>query len=123
MESSRSASAVEGDMNMEEVTLKEHIESQLKTLQAAIDKAEAQFNARLVIMNEFREALQDQTTHLVNRTECGFRHQALEEKVRSLELSRSSSEGRATITASVIAICSSLIVGIVTFLISRYIGK
>ena len=69
---------------MTEVSLKEHFDERIQALDRAIDKAETQINERLKSMNEFREALRDQTGRLVTRTECGLLHEVVNRELKAL---------------------------------------
>lgn len=64
----------------------------------AIDAALASMNDRLTGMNEFRATLRDQAGNFVARSEYASRLAGLEDKVRTLELSSSSSQGASTRT-------------------------
>ena len=74
------------------VTLKEHIESRLISIEKATELALAALNERLAGMNEFRAALNDVLKLLATKAELG----RLEEDVRVLRESRAILEGKAS---------------------------
>ena len=86
----------EGERSHREyVTLKEYIESRLDSMQRATEvaiqaaqrateKAETANNARFANVNEFRQALQDQTREYLPRAEFNIQHKAIEDRVDNL---------------------------------------
>jgi len=56
-------------LNQRISALEARMDERNKTLQIAIDKAENALERRLFGMNEFREALKDQTVRMVTRSE------------------------------------------------------
>jgi hypothetical protein len=78
--------------HQEVVSLRDYIESRLEAIeratevaitasQRAVEKAEIANNARFASVNEFRQALQDQTREYLPRAEFTIHHRTLEEKV------------------------------------------
>lgn len=55
------------------VTLKEYFEARLLAMDKALELAQKANDIRLANMNEFREAMKDQTGHFVTRTEADAR--------------------------------------------------
>ena len=121
-------------MSENEVPLKEYLEAQIegvrcesvqkfKSVHDAISKAEDQLNRRLEAMNEFRDALKDQTAQLVTRSEYSSGHKSVEEKLRQLELDKANFEGRAAIVASLVSVAVSIVTGVVIFVVTRYVIK
>jgi len=92
------------------VTLKIYTDTRLEALsdkmdnifrlnQAAIDKNEAAINQRLVLMNEFRAQIKDQTATFVTRSEQSLHEKFMAEQLRRLELSAAVLEGKASQSA------------------------
>lgn len=120
---------------MSEVALKEHLERLLSELDrridqrfidcaskheqrfclndAAIAKAERSISQRLDSMNEFREALKDQSSRMATRVEL----LALSELVQELRRDKANFDGRLVVISGSI----STVVGILLWLISKYL--
>ncbi|MCR4331687.1 MAG: hypothetical protein NUV34_03130 [Sulfuricaulis sp.] len=107
------------------VSLREHLESQIKWLDrhvagqlTAIDastvKALAQLDERLRGMNEFRDALKDQASRLMTRKESEAQHESIESRLKSMELTRAAGEGKVLIISGLVAFVASVLVAIVT---------
>jgi hypothetical protein len=130
--------------------LDESFTNKLQALDKAREKAEEQMNQRLKGMNEFRAALADQSGRMLSRNEYELGHRALdekvrgvegsllksptraeietsqkvnEEKVRSLELAKANQDGRSFMISTLTSAATSIIVGVVIFLVSRYAFK
>jgi hypothetical protein len=112
-------------MVLNDVTLREHLESQLKWLDKyftdqikAIDsntaKAAATIDKRLESMNEFRDALKDQASRLMTRVEANAQIESLEQRMKSLELNRASGEGKMLMISGFVAFVASILVAVVT---------
>jgi hypothetical protein len=117
---------------MSDVTLKEHLEQSIRFLDRHYDSkieamdrfyeaqnfamrenvktANAELNARLAGMNEFRDTLKDQAGTLASKAEV----QAVEKSVRVLELSKENLAGRATTAAVLWSAAVSIVVGLIT---------
>jgi hypothetical protein len=110
--------------------LEKRIELHFKLNTTALEKADEKMSVRLAAMNEFREALKDQTAQLVNKTEYNTvkdRMAAfclrgdfdssvarLEEKIRTLELSKAELAGKAnqsSVTWATVFAVAGLIMG------------
>ena len=128
----------------------QNVADKLEYLDKARDKAEEQMNRRLEGMNEFRAALTDQSGRMLSRKEFESSHsfldekvraveaalaksptkgeietsqKVLEEKIRTLELAKANQDGRSIMISSLTSIATSIIVGVVIFLVSRYAFK
>jgi len=135
---------------MSDIPLKEFLEQRISSLETARDKAEEQMNRRLEGMNEFRDALGDQSNRMMPRSEYEFAHRSmdekvraleasmaksptkseietaqkvLEEKIRNLELAKANQDGRGAMISALTSASVSIIVGVVIFVISRYVIK
>ena len=71
---------------MTEINLKEYLESKLAALQAEVNKSEALLNRRLETMNEFRNALKDQSATMATREQVEMHTRLAEEKIDKLEI-------------------------------------
>jgi hypothetical protein len=65
--------------------LEEKINLRFQSNQIALDKAEGAVNIRLESMNEFRNAMKDQSSHYLTKEEYEMRHQALIDKIAGIE--------------------------------------
>lgn len=110
-------------MSDDPVSLKEYLEQQIQSVRDDIRKSESQLNKRLEGMNEFRDTLKDQAARLITREEYWAAHRSMEDKLRSLELEKANFEGRAATIAGLVSVAMSVVVGVVIFVITRYIGK
>lgn len=109
----------------ENVSLREHIEAQirwldrhvamqLKAIDVSTAKALEQLDERLRGMNEFRDALKDQASRLITRVESEAAHSAIETRLKSMELTRASGEGKMIIISALVAFVSSILVVAIT---------
>jgi hypothetical protein len=116
---------------MTDVTLKEYIESQIQWLDRHVKsqieqidvstvKALAQLDKRLEGMNEFRTSLQDaeaarqrEATKFITRPESEMRHEAIEGRLKSMELSRAAGEGRLLLISGFVAFVASILVAVI----------
>ncbi len=83
------------ESHKEYVTLREYFDSRLLSIeratevaitaaQRAVEKAEIANNSRFAAVNEFRQALQDQTREYLPRSEFNIQHKSIEDKVDSV---------------------------------------
>ena len=101
------------------ITLKEYIDTRLAAIDKATDLAYKAMNERLMGMNEFRDALKDQSAKFVTSEELDAKIAVLCANIKSLELSRANLEGRASQTSVYIAYGISIlgiIIGIISLL-------
>lgn len=120
---------------MGEVTLKEHIESQIawidryfeaklewmdrhvdgqvRMIDSNTAKAASSIDKRLEGMNEFRDSLKDQASRFVTRQESAAKHEAIETRLKSIELSRATGEGRMLMISGFVAFVASILVSII----------
>ena len=109
---------------MTDISLKEHLQSQInwldryfidqvKSIDAKTALAKADIDTRLQGMNEFRDTLRDQASRLMTRTESLTQHEALEVRMKSLELNRAASEGRMLMISGFVAFVASILVAII----------
>lgn len=119
---------------MTEVSLKEYVDCAIRSERAlretqhnevakALEVAREGMEKRLDAMNEFREALKDQTMRAVGRSEYELAHNVLAEKIRTLELESTKREVSARNVAIISSIVASLLVGIVSTIASHWLMK
>lgn len=72
----------------------------------AIDKAEMSMNKRLDGMNEFRDALKDQSSRMATRAEV----EALNATVESIRRDNSKADGRNVVVAGVVSLMGGVLV-------------
>jgi hypothetical protein len=93
--------------NREFVTLKEHLESRIASVEKAIQVADIAMQERLSGMNEFRNTLRDQASRFITRDESEAKREsiithmntkmdAMCEQLRILEKYQSQMEGKAS---------------------------
>jgi hypothetical protein len=95
--------------DMNGVPLKEYIEKLIAERDKALAAAHASMEARLELLNELR-------SDVMSRGEFARAHETLVERVRQVELS-------STKNAALVSLATSIVVGVVIFVISHYIGK
>ena len=78
------------------VGLKEHFESRLIAIEKSTDLAANLIDKRLESMNEFRDALRDQTARFVTRDELDLKILRLADEVGNLKTFRDRLEGKAS---------------------------
>ena len=78
------------------VSLREFVESKLESLEKATAVAYEAMEERLKGMNEFRDALRDQTSNFLTRTEFIAAHERVCDDIRILREYRASLEGKAS---------------------------
>lgn len=102
---------------MTDVSLREHLEAQIRTLADAVAKSENLLNTRLEGMNEFRAALKDQADQMMPRNEATILLAAIDNRLRRLEDAKAKNEGRNVILAGATAIIAAALTAVlVTFL-------
>ena len=93
--------------NREIVSLKEHLESRIASVEKSISVANVAMQERLAGMNEFRDTLRDQSSRFITRDESEAKHNAILshvntrldamcEQLRILEKYQSQMEGKAS---------------------------
>lgn len=113
---------------MTDVSLREHIESNIKWLDrhvavqiAAIEKATgvalATLNERLAGMNEFRDTLKDQAARLATKDEVAIHGDLIERRISALELGRAEAAGSAKTWGALAGVGG----GLVTALILKFL--
>lgn len=88
---------------MNDVALKEHLETQIAALREEVHKSEKLLNTRLEGMNEFRAALKDQAAQMATREYTDLQDEKLESRLRSLEDSRAYTVGVAAALALLVS--------------------
>ena len=76
--------------------LEEKIKVMFEANKIALDKADIKMDARLTLMNEFREQMKDQTNKFITRSEHRPIEKRFESNIKQLELSRAMLEGKAS---------------------------
>lgn len=112
--------ALENLMKEKQNALKELIDAKLIASSLALEKFSVANNERLKSMNEFRNALKDQTSAFITRTEVELKNRHLEDGMNLLSKKTAQSEGRASQTAVFVAIVLALI-GIVIGVIQIFV--
>ena len=108
----------------EYVSLKEYIDTRIASLDKATDISHRNLERRLDTMNEFREALKDQSITFLTKAEyCVFKEQ-IDDDIRSLMHTRSVLEGKASqssVNVSLMIGITGLFISLVS-LILRFLG-
>jgi hypothetical protein len=111
---------------MTDIALRDYLESKLEELDKRMDlhfklndtailKAEQTMGARLDSMNEFRDALKDQTSRMATRIELG----GLEDQVQEIRREKANLDGRFAVIATMISFAISVALGIVYWVVSH----
>ena len=106
---------------MSDVTLKEHIETQIKwvdrhfeahisTIQGNTERAAAQIEKRLEGMNEFRDALKDQAGTLATKNDLAALREALDTRLKLLELRDARIAGMAAMISIAMSVITALLI-------------
>jgi len=101
----------------EAVSLKEHFDSRLKSIEKSTDLAARTLEKRLEGMNEFRDTLKDQASRFVTREEMDLRTGANREAINELRTFKDRLEGKASAQSVYIAYVISF-VGIALAIVS-----
>jgi hypothetical protein len=99
------------------VSLREYVEFRLCAIQQAIDKSEKILNVRLEAMNEFRDALKDQSANFLTKEAYDAKHTVLQNQVDDLRLSKATLDGKAS-AASVYVGYAIALIGIILAILS-----
>jgi transcriptional accessory protein Tex/SPT6 len=116
--------------------LEKRLDQHFKLNTLALEKADEKMSVRLASMNEFREALKDQTSRFIDRTEYSSIKDRMtafcmrsdfdqsvariEDKIRTLELSRAELAGKASqrsVTIATVLAVFGMVMGFVGFLL------
>jgi hypothetical protein len=109
---------------MTDVTLKEHLEAQIrwldryfmdqvKSIEAKTELAKADIDTRLQGMNEFRDALRDQASRLATRQELDLHVSSMDKRIKSIEISRATADGKTIMLSGFIAFIASILVAVI----------
>ena len=93
---------------------------QIETITKNTALASSQIDRRLESMNEFRDTLRDQAGRLATRSEMETSNQALNERIKSLELSKANTDGKTLVICTLISFVMSLIVVGITIYFTRH---
>lgn len=118
--------------NGEEITLREYIEQRISEMNCRINhrfeevdenvkKAETQLNHRLEAMNEFREAMREQSSKFLTRNEYDYAHKSVEKQIHDMELAKANFEGRAGVVAGLVSVAVSIVTGVLIFIVTHLI--
>jgi hypothetical protein len=110
--------------------LQKHLEDKVQTserllnekiinINKSIDLASVQLNERLNGMNEFREALKDQSQKYLTKDEFNIQHLRVQDDIRILRESKAQLEGKASQTSVLISYAIALI-SLIIAIISYY---
>lgn len=84
-----------GDLLSSEISaMKDSVASALVSSEKALIKAETATEKRFDSVNEFRQTLSDQATHLLSRAEYTANHKNLEDKISTLQSRMDTWEGK-----------------------------
>ena len=109
--------------NHNSISLKEYIEAKIGAVEKATTIASANLEKRLEGMNEFREALKDQTAKFITRNEHEAMMNNYNKDIRELRESRAMLEGKANQSSLNIVLGVSLVAILISIidLIIRFI--
>ena len=93
---------------------------QIETITKNTALASLQIDKRLESMNEFRDTLRDQAGRLATRSELETSNQALNERIKMLELSKANTDGKTLVICTLISFVMSLIVVGITIYFTRH---
>jgi len=93
---------------------------QIETITKNTALASLQIDKRLESMNEFRDTLRDQAGRLATRSELETSNQALNERIKLLELSKANTDGKTLVICTLISFVMSLIVVGITIYFTRH---
>lgn len=93
----------------EAVSLKEHFESRIESVEKATMLAANTLERRLEGMNEFRDTLRDQASRFVTRDEMNVQLERDREAISDLQTFKDRLEGKASASAVYVAYAMSLI--------------
>ncbi len=110
--------------DMPEISLKEHLQSQInwldryfidqvKSIDAKTALAKADIDTRLTSMNEFRDTLKDQASRFATKVELELNANALDKRIKSIELSRAVSDGKTIMVSGFVAFVASVVVALI----------
>ena len=85
------------------VSLREHIESRLSSLEKATEVAKREMDRRLDGMNEFREQLRKQEGTFITKEFFDSKHDSIQIQVDELRLARAAVDAKASQTSVYIA--------------------
>lgn len=104
------------------VSLKEYFETRLCAIEKASELQRETLNIRLEAMNEFRDAMKDQTVNYLTRNEYEIHHCKLEDDITELKKYRNIMEGKASqssvIFLGIISLIS-LLLGVADFVLRQ----
>lgn len=78
------------------VTLRDYVDARFSALCAEMAKSDEVMNARLAAMNEFRQAMSDQSKAYVTRAEVALQYKVYDEEMRESRDFRSVHQGKAS---------------------------
>ena len=89
--------------------IKSLMKSKYQTIEKSTDLATSVLDKRLDSMNEFRQALKDQQSTFVAKSEFDIMHQRIIEDIRMLREGKANLEGKASMTSVYISYAIALI--------------
>ena len=78
------------------VTLRDYVDAKFDSLCSEITKNDEAMNTRLAAMNEFRQAMNDQSKSYITRAEAAVQHKVFEDEVKESRDFRSRHQGKAS---------------------------
>lgn len=70
---------------MNDISLRDYFDSQIKDVKSSIGVAYASMEKRLEGMNEFRDTLRDQASKFITREEYEAKHRQLDDKISTVQ--------------------------------------
>lgn len=96
-----------------------HFEAQVKGINDNVKSAAFDLGKRLEGMNEFRDTLKDQAGRLATKEDVDNRFRALDDRIKSLELTKANFDGKVAIVSLGVASVVSVLVSILTITIVK----
>lgn len=96
-----------------------HFEAQVKGINDNVKSAAFDLGKRLEGMNEFRDTLKDQAGRLATKDELNQHIKAIDDRVKSLEMTKANFDGKVAIVSIGVASVVSILVSILTITIVK----
>ena len=89
--------------------LDKYFQSQIHSIHDAVNKANDSLSTRLDGMNEFRLSLKDQAGQFATKNEVKMQFESIDQRLKSLEISKANLDGKTSIISAIVAIVVSLL--------------
>ena len=97
-----------------EMNIQRFVEDKVDDIRRAVDKAEVSMNARLEILNEFRQTVNDSQERFMTKAEYYSAHQRICDDLVELQKSANIGKGK----ASMAGLIFSIVIAVISLLIS-----